>query len=129
MGILGKDTRSHPRPIGSFGRGIHTDLRQIHQQEGLPARRCRRSDQGSPRKPAEDQLRQSMKVAIVDYGMGNLGSVSRALRVLGAESFVAEEPAQLEAAALIILPGVGSFADGMARLRERGWVDIILEQV
>jgi imidazole glycerol-phosphate synthase subunit HisH len=62
-----------------------------------------------------------MKVAIVDYGMGNLGSVRRALAELGAEATIAERPEHLTEAALIILPGVGSFTDGMAQLNERGW--------
>ncbi|MBC7858366.1 MAG: imidazole glycerol phosphate synthase subunit HisH [Burkholderiaceae bacterium] len=62
-----------------------------------------------------------MNVVIVDYGMGNLGSVRRALEQLGAEPEIATDPARLEQAERIILPGVGSFADGMAHLDEHGW--------
>lgn len=70
-----------------------------------------------------------MKVAIVDYGMGNLGSVRRALAELGASAVIAEQPAQLAEAERIILPGVGSFADGMAHLDGRGWSEAIRRQV
>lgn len=75
--------------------------------------------------PDKDQLRQFMRVAIVDYGMGNLGSVSRALGELGVEPLIAESPGALEDADRIILPGVGGFLDGMTHLRERGWVNPI----
>ena len=60
-----------------------------------------------------------MKIAIVDYGAGNLPSVERALRGLGAETERAVEPAQLAAAKAIVLPGVGHFAAFVAGLRER----------
>jgi glutamine amidotransferase len=69
-----------------------------------------------------------MRVAIVDYGMGNLGSVCRALEKLGARATVAGTPAALAEADRVVLPGVGSFADGMARLREGGWVDALRAQ-
>lgn len=70
-----------------------------------------------------------MRVAIIDYGMGNLGSVSQALAGLGAQPLIADRPEQLVDAARIVLPGVGSFADGMIHLEERGWIDAIREQV
>lgn len=61
--------------------------------------------------------------------MSNLGSVSQALTVLGAQPEIVERPEQLEQASRIILPGVGSFADGMAQLHAGGWVPAIREQV
>jgi imidazole glycerol phosphate synthase glutamine amidotransferase subunit len=64
-----------------------------------------------------------MKIAIVDYGAGNLPSVERALRGLGVETERAEEPRQLEAATAIVLPGVGHFAAFVAGLRERNLTD------
>jgi glutamine amidotransferase len=70
-----------------------------------------------------------MRVAVIDYGMGNLGSVTRAFRELGATAYIAERPALLEMASCIVLPGVGSFADGMTRLIDGGWVDEIRNQV
>ena len=66
-----------------------------------------------------------MKVAIVDYSMGNLGSVIRALAELGADAFIAGRPGQLAAAERIVLPGVGSFADGMAHLAAHGWTEAL----
>ena len=68
-----------------------------------------------------------MKVAVIDYGLGNLGSVRRAIAELGAEPLLADEPGQLAAVDRIILPGVGSFADGMGLLRNRGWVRALRE--
>ena len=69
-----------------------------------------------------------MKVAIVDYGMGNLGSVRRALAELGVDSVIAGHPEQLATADRLILPGVGSFSDGMAQLAQGGWSDEIRRQ-
>ncbi len=64
-----------------------------------------------------------MKVFIVDYGAGNLPSVERALRSLGAETKRATEPSHLAAAEAIILPGVGHFAAFVTGLRERNLTD------
>jgi imidazole glycerol phosphate synthase glutamine amidotransferase subunit len=60
-----------------------------------------------------------MNIAIVDYGAGNLPSVERALRGLGAETERAVESGQLRAATAIVLPGVGHFASFVTGLRER----------
>lgn len=62
-----------------------------------------------------------MKIAIVDYGLGNLRSVSQAFAHLGAEAAVTEDPAALEGAEALVLPGVGAFGDGMAGLATRGF--------
>jgi len=70
-----------------------------------------------------------MKVAIVNYGMGNLGSVRRALEDLGAVSSIADHPGALFEAHRMVLPGVGAFAEGMERLRSGGWVEAIRWQV
>ncbi|MGH2705835.1 MAG: imidazole glycerol phosphate synthase subunit HisH [Actinomycetota bacterium] len=61
-----------------------------------------------------------MRAGIVDYQMGNLASVSKALERVGVEAFVSPDPALLEQADLIVLPGVGNFAAGMSHLREGG---------
>ena len=55
-------------------------------------------------------------IGIVDYGMGNLFSVSKALERLGAEYFISADNSQLLAADALLLPGVGSFRDAMERL-------------
>lgn len=70
-----------------------------------------------------------MKVGIVNYGMGNLGSVRRALRDLGAEGYIADHPAALFEANRIVLPGVGAFSEGMGRLRDAGWVETLQQLI
>ena len=55
-----------------------------------------------------------MKVAIVNYGMGNLGSVRRAFEDLDADAFIVEHPSALYDAHRIVLPGVGAFGEGPA---------------
>lgn len=59
-------------------------------------------------------------IAIVDYGMGNLHSVLKALDRLGIPAAVADRPAPVLAADGVILPGVGAYSDAMANLRARG---------
>jgi glutamine amidotransferase len=60
-------------------------------------------------------------IAVVDYGAGNLRSVVNALCHLGAEASLAADPSDLAGAEKIILPGVGAFGAGMARLRSAGF--------
>ncbi|MCM3631404.1 imidazole glycerol phosphate synthase subunit HisH [Paenibacillus glycanilyticus] len=57
-------------------------------------------------------------IAIIDYGMGNLHSVSKAVERLGYEAAVTADPAVIAAADGAILPGVGAFGDAMENLRE-----------
>ncbi len=59
---------------------------------------------------------------VVDYGLGNLASVARALRHLGSDPVVSAEPTALRAAARVVLPGVGAFGTAMANLEARGLV-------
>jgi glutamine amidotransferase len=70
-----------------------------------------------------------MRVAVVNYGMGNLGSVRRALEDLGVEAILAGHPGVLDDADRIIVPGVGAFGEAMAALRQGGWVDALRRQV
>ncbi|MFZ0579935.1 MAG: imidazole glycerol phosphate synthase subunit HisH [Candidatus Acidiferrales bacterium] len=60
-----------------------------------------------------------MKIAIIDYGAGNLPSVERAFRLLGAETERVTAPEQFRSAEAIVLPGVGHFSALVAGLRER----------
>jgi len=60
-------------------------------------------------------------IGIIDYGMGNLGSVSNALEHLGHASEVLTDPAQVDRYERLILPGVGSFARAMGNIESRGW--------
>lgn len=70
-----------------------------------------------------------MRVLVVDYKMGNLGSVKRSLEECGAYVTISNNPKELESAERFILPGVGAFKEGMAHLEEKGWVLPIKEAV
>jgi glutamine amidotransferase len=59
-------------------------------------------------------------IAIVDYGVGNIRSVERALVHVGAEVRLTADPDELQRAEGIVLPGVGAFAPALAKLSERG---------
>jgi glutamine amidotransferase len=70
-----------------------------------------------------------IRVAVVDYGAGNLVSIRNALGLLGAEVSVAESPAQLDGAEVILVPGVGASEAAMGRLRRQGLVEPIVERL
>jgi len=65
------------------------------------------------------------RVTVVDYGIGNVHSVVKALRHEGAEVTLSADPRDVPAAERLVVPGVGAFADGMKGLRERGMVEPI----
>ncbi|MCX7571046.1 imidazole glycerol phosphate synthase subunit HisH [Tumebacillus sp. DT12] len=67
--------------------------------------------------------------AIIDYGMGNLRSVEKALETLGAEVTVTSDPNVVRMADGVILPGVGAFGDAMENLREAGLIPVIRDVV
>jgi imidazole glycerol-phosphate synthase subunit HisH len=71
----------------------------------------------------------NMNVIVVDYGMGNIGSVCRALEECGANVLVTQDPEDVGKASKIILPGVGAFPDGMAALIETGWDKVLKKSV
>lgn len=54
-----------------------------------------------------------MKLTIIDYGLGNLRSIEKALQYLGAEVEISNQPSQIDSADALILPGVGAFRDAM----------------
>lgn len=68
-------------------------------------------------------------IGIIDYGMGNLYSVSKALERMEYEYFISDNPAELLKAKGLILPGVGSFKDAMDILNESGLSDFIRSSV
>jgi imidazole glycerol phosphate synthase glutamine amidotransferase subunit len=68
-----------------------------------------------------------VKLALIDYGAGNLRSVANALRELAIEPQLAATAAGLTDATHLVLPGVGSFGDCMAQLEARGLVEPIRE--
>ena len=59
-------------------------------------------------------------IAIIDYGVGNLYSISHSLSYLGVENTVTRDEAALSAADGLILPGVGAFGDAIRKLRDTG---------
>lgn len=70
-----------------------------------------------------------MPVSILDYGLGNLGSIRNMFRKIGAEAIVVATPEELPGASKILLPGVGSFDAGMRALQARGLVGPLLDRV
>ena len=67
-------------------------------------------------------------IAIVDYGVGNLFSLSSSLRALGLDTEITRDAGRLRAADRIILPGVGAFGDARAKLDATGLVPILREE-
>jgi glutamine amidotransferase len=68
-------------------------------------------------------------IAIIDYQMGNLRSVQKALERVGHSATITSDPAVLADAKKIILPGVGAFRDAIAALRERNLVEPIRQAI
>jgi len=66
-------------------------------------------------------------IAIIDYGMGNLRSVQKALEKLGYEAEISGDKQVIAGASGVILPGVGAFKDAMENLKEAGLVETIKE--
>ena len=64
-------------------------------------------------------------IAIIDYGVGNLYSLSHSLAYLGLECQVTRDPRRIQAASRLILPGVGAFGDAMAKLEDAGLTPLI----
>ena len=67
-------------------------------------------------------------IAVIDYGVGNLFSLTASLKYLGAETVVTNRSEDIERADRIILPGVGAFEDAAAKLRATGLVDTIMKE-
>lgn len=70
-----------------------------------------------------------MSVAIIDYKMGNVASVQKALNFLKIENAISYDKEVIKQADYIILPGVGSFKQGMDNLEELGLIEILNEEV
>ena len=68
-------------------------------------------------------------ITIIDYGLGNLGSMLNMFKKIGAEACIASDPTVVEKADKLILPGVGSFDAGMQRLESRGLIPILERMV
>lgn len=64
-------------------------------------------------------------IGVLDYGMGNLSSVTNALEYLGLENCIIHNSEDFKSVSHLIIPGVGSFAKAMENLKERGYVEAI----
>ncbi len=65
------------------------------------------------------------RILVVDYGLGNLGSVTKAFRQVGAEVALSHDPGELLAADALVLPGDGAFGATMDEIRQRGLEDVL----
>jgi imidazole glycerol-phosphate synthase subunit HisH len=68
-------------------------------------------------------------IAIIDYGMGNLASVEKALNFLNLPNTITKDHSIIRSARAIILPGVGSFPQAMKNLSDAGLVELLTEEV
>ena len=69
-----------------------------------------------------------MKIAVIDYGVGNLFSLSSSLAMIGADAIVTSDPAVIRAADKILLPVVGAFEDAANKLRASGLDKVVCEE-
>ena len=70
----------------------------------------------------------SARIVILDYGMGNLRSVEKALEHVGAVATITDDAVAVRAADGVVLPGVGAFPRAMERIRERGLDELLVER-
>jgi imidazole glycerol-phosphate synthase subunit HisH len=68
-------------------------------------------------------------IALIDYGMGNIHSVQKALQLLGAQVCVTNKPQEIKRAEKSVLPGVGAFDDAMLELKAQGLISVINEHI
>jgi len=68
-------------------------------------------------------------IVVVDYGMGNIGSIVNMIKKAGGESTVSSDPEVVSNAKKLIIPGVGSFDNGMKNLNESGLADVLKKKV
>lgn len=67
-------------------------------------------------------------IAIIDYGVGNLYSLSSSLKHLNIDTIITRNPEEISNAEKIILPGVGAFEDAIGKLRDTGLAGLIIDQ-
>ena len=69
------------------------------------------------------------KIIIIDYGMGNLRSVQKKFKKIGAEALISNDINEIESANKLVLPGVGHFANGIYNLKSLGFFDLLNKRV
>lgn len=68
-------------------------------------------------------------IRVLNYGIGNSAAVVNMVRKAGGDAEVCSDPSALDGSSGIVLPGVGSFDNGMHKLQESGFVDVVQEKV
>jgi glutamine amidotransferase len=68
-------------------------------------------------------------ITIVDYGMGNLGSIANMLKKVGAQAVISSNIEDIETSRKLILPGIGAFGEGMKNLEQRGLIGVLRRKV
>ena len=68
-------------------------------------------------------------ITIIDYNMGNLGSIKNMLKKVGFDSCISSDPVEIGAASKLILPGVGAFDAGMTNLDQSGLIPVLEDRV
>ena len=68
-------------------------------------------------------------VTIIDYGMGNLRSVQKIFERLNVNAMITDKHSEIQKAKKLLLPGVGHFGNGMKKLKEKGFVELLSEKV
>jgi imidazole glycerol-phosphate synthase subunit HisH len=68
-------------------------------------------------------------IVVIDYGMGNLHSVAKALEMAGGDVVVSHKASDIRKAERIVLPGVGTFSEGMKSLKELNLIEVLSEEV
>lgn len=69
-----------------------------------------------------------MRIAIVDYGIGNIGAIRNMLKRLGYQAYQASTEEEIDQASAIILPGVGAFDKGMTTLKNSGLIGVLQQK-
>jgi glutamine amidotransferase len=75
------------------------------------------------------QPSKSLKLAVIDYGMGNLRSVVKAWQAVGAEAYLIQKPEEAQSADALIFPGQGAIVDTMKRLAQTGLDQLIKDWI
>ena len=75
------------------------------------------------------KTKEKSSVCIIDYGLGNITSIKNAFNILGVKAIVSSDPKVIKSASHLILPGVGSFGEGMSNLKKIGLVSVLKEEI
>lgn len=64
-------------------------------------------------------------ITILDYGMGNIGSMANMIKKAGSEAIITNDIKEIEKAKKLIIPGVGAFDNGMTKLKEQNFIEVL----